>query len=152
MTLLDAKRFPRLASGPAVVLAGLLALGSMPGLHAAEAQQVSVELNKLEAQGKSCRAYVVVDNPSDAAFQTLKLDLVFFQTDGTIGRRLAFDLAPLRPVKKTVKTFDLEGVGCETIGSVLVNDVLDCRDAAGPVQGCLDRLKFSSRSAATLGK
>jgi hypothetical protein len=146
------RRFSPRKSAATCLLAAALSATSASVLSAAESAPVAIELNKLEPQGKSCRAYVVIDNPSDTAFQTLKLDLVFFQTDGTIGRRLAFDLAPLRPVKKTVKTFDLEGVGCETIGSVLVNDVLDCRDAAGPVPACLDRLKFSSRAAATLGK
>lgn len=134
------------------LLIAALAGGSVTRSYGADPSPIAVELNKLEPQAKSCRAYVVIDNPSDTAYQALKLDLVFFLSDGTIGRRLAFDIAPLRPVKKSVKTFDLEGIGCETIGSVLVNDVLECRDAAGPVADCLGRMKFSSRATATLGK
>ena len=134
------------------VLIAAMAGGGVTRSYGADAPPISIELNKLEPQSRSCRAYVVIDNPSDTAYQALKLDLVFFLSDGTIGRRLAFDIAPLRPIKKSVKTFDLEGIGCETIGSVLVNDVLECRDANGPVANCLDRLKFSSRAAASLGK
>lgn len=119
---------------------------------ATAAAPIGVELNKLEAAGKNCRAYIVVSNPSDAALQVMKLDLIFFRPDAVIDRRLLVDLGPVRPAKTSVKTFELEALPCESIGSVLVNDVTDCRDAAGPVADCLARLTVSSRAAAQLTK
>jgi hypothetical protein len=116
------------------------------------AQSIAVELNKLEAQNKSCRAYLVIDNPSDTAFQVLKLDLIFFRQDGVIDRRLAVDLGPMRPNKRSVKSFDLDGMPCEGIGSVLVNDVMECRDAASPVTDCLSHLTVASRAGIPLSK
>ena len=93
----------------------------------ADPPSVSLELNKLEPHEKSCRAYLVVNNHTDAAFQSVKLDLVMFQSDGVIGRRFALELAPLRPKKRTVKLFDLDGVACERVGSFLLNDVIECQ-------------------------
>jgi hypothetical protein len=133
----------------ALALLGV-ACGGGPAL-AADAPPVAVELNKLEPLNKGCRAYFVVTNSSDAAFQAVKLDLIFFRQDGIIDRRLALDVGPVRPNKRGVKSFDLD-LPCEGIGSILANDVLDCHDAAGPVADCLGRLQFSSRASATLAK
>jgi hypothetical protein len=119
---------------------------------AADAGAIAVELNKLETDSKSCRAYIVVGNPSEAAIQILKLELILFRPDAVIERRLAVDLGPVRPNKKSVKTFELEALPCETIGSILVNDVIDCRDATGPLTDCLARLTFSSRAPVQFSK
>ena len=120
--------------------------------QAADAPGIAVELNKLEAQNKSCRVYFVIDNAGPTAFQSLKLDLVLFRTDGVIDRRLALDLSPLRPNKKSVKLFELNDLPCDSIGSILLNDVVDCRDASGPIADCADKLQVSSRATAHFSK
>lgn len=116
------------------------------------ATKVSVELNKLESQQSSCRAYLVIDNQSAKSFDALKLDLVLFQTDGIIGRRFALDLAPIKVKKRSVKLFDLDGVKCETIGSFLINDVMDCKAGGADESGCMDLLALSTRSNVQLSK
>jgi hypothetical protein len=113
---------------------------------------VSVELNKLEKSEKGCRAYLVVVNPTSTSYDAYKLDLVLFQTDGVVGRRLALDLAPVRPDKKSLKLFDLEGTECDQIGSFLINDVIECRAATGQVNDCLARLKVKSLTKAQFSK
>lgn len=135
--------------GSMVSLSAALGLGPAA---AAAGLPLAVELNKLEPDGKSCRAYIVITNAADTALPVLKLDLIFFRPDGVIERRLALDLGPVRPDKKSVKTFGLDNLPCDNIGSVLVNDVLDCRDMTGPVQDCLDRLTVSSRASVQLSK
>ena len=74
---------------------------------------ITLELNKLEKSDKGCRAYVVVTNTTTTAYEAFKLDLVMFQSDGIVGRRFALDLAPVRPDKRSVKLFDLDGAQCD---------------------------------------
>ena len=112
----------------------------------------SLELNKLEANNSGCRAYMVVNNPTDTAYQSFKLDLVLFQADGVIGKRFALDLAPLKAQKKSVKLFEIEGVACDKIGSFLINDVMECKTDAGASEGCLQQLKTSSLTNVQLSK
>ncbi|HKM74345.1 MAG TPA: Tat pathway signal sequence domain protein, partial [Stellaceae bacterium] len=60
--------------------------------------------------------------------------------------------APLRPAKTSVKVFDISETPCSTIGSILVNDVIHCRDKSGDIAGCVDRLSTSSKLAVSLLK
>ena len=142
------RRWASRALFPAALL-WALAL-SNPPLAAPEG--VRIELNRLEDQGSSCRAYLVIANPGEVAFSGFKLDLVIFDRSATIVRRLAVDLAPLRSGKTNVKVFDIVDTGCGAIGSVLVNDVLDCRDANGNVPDCVQRVSTSSKLAVSLSK
>ena len=71
---------------------------------------------------------------------------------GVIGRRIAVDLGPVRPTKRAVKLFDLEGQPCDGIGSVLVNDVLECSADGAPVNDCLGQLELKSLSNIQLTK
>ena len=116
------------------------------------AAKIAVELNKLETQQSSCRAYLVIDNQSEKSYDVLKLDLVLFQNDGIIGRRFALDLAPIKGKKRSVKLFDLDGVKCETIGSFLINDIMECKSGGTDESACLDRLALSTRSNVQLSK
>lgn len=127
-----------------------LSLVALPALAGPTA--LSVELNKLEPQGTGCRAYVVVQNDSPTPYQTFKLDLVLFQPDGIIGRRFAIDLAPLKPQKRSVKLFDLDGLACDKIGSLLINDVVECKSDSGPVDDCLAGMTVKSLTNVQLTK
>jgi len=138
----------RLALTAATAAAALAAVATT----ASAGPGVSVELNKLEKSDKGCRVYLVINNSADSAYQAYKLDLVLFQPDGVIGKRLSLDLAPIRAAKRTVKLFDLEGVACDQVGSLLVNDMLDCRTDAGAQNDCLAGLTLSSLTNVKLSK
>lgn len=112
----------------------------------------SIQLNKLESVEKGCRAYLVVDNATEKTYQSFKVDLVLFQTDGVIGRRFSIELAPLKPKKKTVKLFEIDNVACDAIGSFLINDIMECKTDAGPVDNCLQSLTTSSLGKVQLSK
>jgi hypothetical protein len=139
----------------ALLFATLTFLAVSSAAHA-ESGALSIELNKLEAEDHSCRAYLVVTNvvtnKSSTTYQALKLDLVLFQLDGVIGRRFAVDLGPLKSNKRTVKLFDIDTVPCGQVGSVLINDVLECTTDAGPIPECLAAITASSLTKAPFTK
>ena len=143
---------PSRSHAPAAVLLGLLVAPCLAAAASAETLAVSVELNKLEALDKGCRAYFVVTNDSPAQYEALKLDLVLFQPDGVISRRFAIDLAPLKPSKRAVKLFDLDDVSCDRFGSLLINDAVDCKTDAGPLADCLAAINPKSLTNVQLTK
>lgn len=138
----------RVALGPALGLA-LAAAAAAPAAAepapAASPGAVAIELNKLEPNGEACRAYLVLKNGSARAFQSLKLDLVMFDSDGVVAKRLAVQAAPLPSGKTSLKVFDITGHGCGAIGSILLNDVLACEPAAEAGGDCLGLIAASAR-------
>jgi len=133
-------------------LVAFVSLLTVIGAARAEQGAMSVQLNKVEAQGKGCRTYFVITNKSAATYKVLKLDLIVFRPDGVIGRRFAADLGPIKPNKRTVKLFDLDDTSCDQIGSILINDVLDCKVGDAQEADCLADITPSSLAKAQLTK
>lgn len=113
----------------------------------AASAEVSIQLNKLEPNGSACRAYLVLENGTARSFEALKLDLVMFDTDGIVAKRVAVQTAPLAAGKTSLKVFDMTGLPCERVGRLLLNDVMDCTDADGARDDCLGLLSASQRGA-----
>ena len=107
---------------------------------------VSVELNKLEQMDGACRAYFVLENGSGTAFETLKLDLVTFDSDRIVALRLAAEVGPLPSGKTSLKVFDMEDLLCAELGRLLLNDVTACADTSGRRDDCLVLLSTSTRA------
>ena len=126
-----------------VVLPALLGvqLLAQPAALAAEGKFL-VELNTIESVENRCRLNFVIEHKSDAAVDSMKLDLVVFGADGGILRRLLTEMGPARGLKTIVRAFVID-VECGQIGSILVNEVTAC--APGNPNGCLDGLTLSSR-------
>lgn len=133
-------------------IVGLVALAGLSTTPVTAADPLGVELNRLEERDGSCRVYLVMSNPSPRSYEALKLDLVLFGTDGVIARRVAVDTAPLRPTKTTVKLFDVSGLPCSGIGSVLLNDVIECRGTDVSAADCVASVQPSSRSSVAFTK
>ncbi|MCG8544912.1 MAG: Tat pathway signal sequence domain protein [Alphaproteobacteria bacterium] len=108
---------------------------------------VRIELNKLEPQGDACRAYLVLQNGTDSAFASLKLDLVMFDTDGVVAKRLAVETAPLPAGKTSLKVFDMKALACERVGRLLLNTIMKCADASGDRENCLDSIATAARGS-----
>ena len=122
----------------ALVMLGLL----LPLCAFAGNEKVLVELNSADSADNRCRLNFVIQNKSDVALESMKLDLVAFGTDGGILRRLLTEMGPVRAAKTVVRTFAVDA-DCRQIGSILVNDVTAC--APGEPGACLDGLALSSR-------
>lgn len=148
-----------------MLLAGLLM--AWPGLLSAApapaaAGPIPLELNKLAplpGSAAGCRAYFVITNPGSEAISELQVDLVLFGKDGIISGRVTLGLGPVPGNKTVVRLFDLAATSCDSIGHILLNDVLACRigtEAAAPSEqereACLDRIAVSSLAKVPLTK
>lgn len=110
---------------------------------------IRVELNTTEPMDGKCRLTFVTSNPAAAAVESLKADTAVFGADGVIKRRLVIEFGPLRARKTSIRAFDLDAA-CESLGSLLVNDVVAC--APETSGDCLARLELSSRTPIKLFK
>src|ERR1044072_7511102 len=106
-----------------IVLGALLLLAS---LAPALAEDMHVELNAVENAENRCRLTFVIENKGKTALESLKLDLVLFNTEGTVYRRMLVDMAPLRANKTIVKTFEADG-NCAQPGAALLNELAACQ-------------------------
>jgi hypothetical protein len=120
---------------------GLFASCMVPSLALTAEHNVRVELNALENADPQCRLTFVIENKT-AALDSLKLDLVVFNTESIVYRRILTELGPVRSGRTIVKTFAIE-TKCAQIGALLVNDVSAC--VPGEPTACLDGLVLSSR-------
>lgn len=109
-------------------------------------ETVAVELNKIEQQGDACRVYMLFENKTGQRYETFRLDLVLFDGEGVIARRIALDASPLRSDKSVVKLFDLTGLDCGNLSRILLNDVEPCSDEGGARRDCVELTRVSSRA------
>src|SRR5699024_11791129 len=89
-----------------VLIGAVLALFS--GLCLAQVGGITVELNKLQPEQDACRAYLVTQNLTDTQFDSLQLDIVMFDNDGIVAKRLVVEVAQLPPGKTSLKVFDIK--------------------------------------------
>lgn len=143
-------RGPRRTTLHGLLAAALLLAAWAPASSGAEG--LRVELNKLEPLDSACRAYLLFENRTPASIRTLKLDLVMFNPEGVISRRLAVEGGPLPEGKTSVKLFDINEVTCDSVQRVLLNGVLSCSDDQGERNDCLDLIETASRSSADFFK
>jgi hypothetical protein len=123
------------------IVAASVAFGIFLSAAAHAEQNVRVELNTMESAENQCRMTFVVENKS-ASLDSLKLDLVVFNTESIVYRRLLTEMGPVRAGRTIVKTYAIE-TKCAQVGSVLVNDIAAC--TPGDTNACLDGLSLSSR-------
>jgi hypothetical protein len=142
-------------------LSGALALALMAFTHAAAKdtdaetpappEGMRVQLNKITPVSDACRVYLVFENRTGRAFDAYTLDLVMFDTDDAILRRLAVEAGSMPEGKTRVKPFDLTGTKCEAVGKILLNEVMTCKgpDGAGSSSSCTAAARPESRLSDT---
>jgi hypothetical protein len=128
-------------------LPALFLLAGLSPLAAQTPSPLRIELNRLEVREGACRVWMVLNNGGGGeALDPLRLDLVIFGKDGVVSRRLAVDAGPLPAGRTVVRLFDLTGQGCDTVGSVLLNDILACgSQEADARNACVSRSVLASR-------
>jgi hypothetical protein len=135
-----------------LTLVCLCALQLLPSPAASGQSGLDIELNKIEDQDGGCVAWFVFQNNLGAALDRFNLDLVLFDGQGTVMRRLLLDLAPLNNGKTRVASFRLHDGACSKLGRVLVNDIPACRAEGGGDLDCLAGLTVHSRATIGLSK
>ena len=139
------RRFPwtALAALTAVVLPLSAESADLAG------KRLLIELNKVEPAGADCRTTWVLNNATGMDLARLKLDLVAFDADGVVARRVGPELGPIKHEHTRVKLFDLKSIECGNVGRMLMNGVLACEiDGAEAVtpELCADSLETASRT------
>lgn len=132
------------------LLLALVALALSGNAAAAGNSEIGVQLNKLETDGDDCRAHLVLENGLDEALESFQLDLVVFDEDGIIHRRMVVEMAPLRAGSTSVRAFRMTDTACDRVGRILVNDINACEGPEGVVEGCSDRIQVESLAGVPL--
>ncbi len=141
------RRFSSMLAWPALA-AALLTFANVAAADSAQNnREIRIELNKLEPTEGACRAYLLFENRSGASFESLKLDLVLFDGEGVVARRLAVEAAPLPEGKTSLKVFKIAKLPCDAIGRLLLNKFTSCGDAAGQRDDCLALTSTTARGA-----
>lgn len=131
----------------------LLAAGLIAGTTIAAAEDdagIAIELNNLQQAESACRLSLVFTNGLPVGIDALELETVLFDTEGRAGRFLVLKSQPLIPGKVRVHRYDLDDTPCESIGAILVNDVVACDGEGLTPPACVSRLRLTSREKARL--
>ena len=113
---------------------------------------IRLELNRLEADGDNCHAYLLIDNSAGTAHRSFKVDLFVLDTDGIATKRVLLELGPIAAKKTLIRLFDIQNLPCAKFGKVLLNDVPVCDTETGEHQSCLASTTTDSKAAVPLIK
>lgn len=112
---------------------------------------LAVEINKAEPYKNGCRVFLVIRNDIAARIDNAQMDLVIFNKDGILSERFVVDLGRIRKAKTIIAPIDVDGTKCDDMGSILVNDMPNCKADQADVD-CVERLDVSSRHRIQLRK
>lgn len=113
----------------------------------AQDAKLSLELNNAADVEGACRLTYVATNSTGVALEGLAYEIVLYDPEGIVPDDgfLLFDFGRMPEGKTKVVQFVLENRACDGISRILVNDVAECRSAAGEHDFCLDGLEVGSR-------
>lgn len=115
--------------------------------HAADVQpKIAIELNRIQQVSDGCEALLVLRNDTATALEAFRLDLVLFDLDGIVTKRLAVEAAPLAPGKTVVRQFVIPDAKCTGLARMLLNEITECRAAGDGARGCSVAVATSSRT------
>lgn len=110
---------------------------------------LSLSLNSLEDRDNGCRMTFVVRNAMPQEITELGVEIAIFREGGALDRLMRLNLGQMLEGKTRVRQFDVDGTPCETIDSVLVNDVTQCAGGDLTPLACMRAL--DAKSAANVG-
>ncbi|MFP6773372.1 MAG: hypothetical protein VCE74_13720 [Alphaproteobacteria bacterium] len=129
----------------------LLATGSWATPTPAEANSLTLELNKVTDSPQGCLATLLIGNKLERNLDRFRLDLVLFNGKGVLFDRVLIDLAPLPRGRTTVASFPLVPGTCTGVSRILLQDVPACRAEGQKEMDCLSGIAVSSRTGIEFG-
>lgn len=132
-----------------IIACAVLAVAAGTGSAAAQdaPAPIRLELNRLEPQGASCRAYLLIDNGKGEALKSFKVDLFAMDTDGVAQRRLAVEVGPVPARKTLIKLFDFAASPARSSGACSSTTSSPARGRPARARIALPRSRPPRRSA-----
>jgi len=131
-----------------VHLALIAAMLGTPALAQEEASKpaLMVELNTAQTTQGGCRLSFLIQN-EHAAEISVVFETVLFTAEGGVNQLTLFDFGALPSNRPRVRQFDVPGVTCEGLGSILINGATSCEAGdLGPAI-CTDSLMLKTRTS-----
>lgn len=119
---------------------------------AAEAEQsqpdpvLRIELNTATDVEGACRLSFLAENGLSVDLDALVLETVVFTTERQVDRLTLFDFQTVPAGRPRVRQFDLAGVTCAGMGSLLINGVEACSGDGIEPTDCQGALQLESRT------
>jgi hypothetical protein len=127
----------------AAVAFGLLRAATAEG----EPGKIAVEFNDLQQAEGGCRAVFVLNNGLDKPLTKLALRVVAFDKKQHATLFLSLDVGALAVGKTRILRFDVgEGVACDTIGRLVLDDVTSCEGEGANPATCLAAVSLTSKA------
>lgn len=136
---------------PALAVAQTPPATSAAAAAARPAPSLAVELNKAEPYKSGCRIFLVIRNDIAARIDNAQMDMVVFNKDNILAERFVVDLGRIRRAKTIIAPIDIDGTKCDDMGSLLINDMPNCKTDTPDVD-CVERLDVTSRHRIQLKK
>ncbi len=113
-----------------------------PGLTQEAGRGLGLELNRIDPLEGACRLTFRAENSLGSDLEALTVETVLIDTLGRVERLTLFAFGALPDGVPRVRQFDIPGLDCESLGSVLINGITECSQGAV----CAKELDLSSRT------
>lgn len=138
-----------------LILSVAIGLSPLPA-SAARAQEtgahLALDLNALQPSQGGCRLTFVVANNLATPIDRAAFEMALFNKDGVVDRLSVLDFKGLPAGKTKVSRFDLNGVQCDAIGRILINDATACEGAGTTTDACIQKLRTTTTSGVQFGR
>jgi hypothetical protein len=111
----------------------------------AETPKLALELNSLKTAETGCLVTFLATNDLGGQLDRAAVEIALFDGAGAIDRIVTLDFKSLSPGKTKVLQFALEGLSCDAVSRVLVNDVSACEGSGIAPESCLAGLVTTAR-------
>lgn len=103
-----------------------------------------VELNTAQTLEGACRLSFMVTNEHPIEITGAVFETVLFKADGSVDQLTLFDFGSLPSNRPRIRQFDVPSLGCDGLGSLLINGATTCE--ADDPNLCVQSLQLKTRT------